>query len=249
MAAATPATPVTPVEDLEAPLSPQARTARQEAKLRKDRAAFEAERTAQAEELAAWGRVKAAKTAGKRLDALRELFTDDEIADLYQTDLTAHYTTHTPEETPESRLEKLLDSKLEARTKLDAEAAEKAMTELRQEKQGVYMEHARKLLDTDGDKYPSVIRAIATGKMSQDDIFTYVERFATEHRRGPYPHEVFAAFERHLSPGKTTQTAATQTPAARTITGDMRSNASTTDAPVKSLDDEFDAELRAAGVK
>lgn len=243
-----------PTEDLDQPLSPQAKAARAEAKLRKERERLEADRKQHAEELAFAKRVKEAKSAGKRLQLLREAgFTDDDIADFYQTELTEHFVSRQPE-TPESKLEKLLDEKLSAKDKADEDARQAAQTQLATEMQNKYWNATQDTLERDADKYPNVIRALATGRklangerMSREAIFVEVEDFHARTGRGATPTEILEAFERHLSPVKTTA-APQQTTAGRTITGEMRNGASTTGAKQKSQDEEFEDELRRAGL-
>jgi hypothetical protein len=138
-----------------------------------------------------------AKSKGDRIAALQTLFTQDELEDIYQSDLTNWILSKaapTPEQkakAEEERIRKAAKEVLEEQAQTSAEGETKAL----QEAQQGYLARANKEFQAKTETYP----LIAHWGLSAGDMLSYTEEVRRKEGRVPPAAEVFDHFERRYA--------------------------------------------------
>jgi hypothetical protein len=161
------------------------------------------------------GKAKAAFKAGNDIEGLQLLGLDvDEVYGRLTRAILAQGDVKEPPST-----EELVDRKVDEKLKEKAQADEKANQERRQAEEarlrGVYLEKTYAVLDAQADKFPDVVRALGTRKVSEQDICDVAEAYFEETRKPPTPEVVLGLIQEQLLSKK--KPAAQSTPAAEPV--------------------------------
>lgn len=141
-------------------------------------------------DLAKFDAFKAARTAGKRIDALKALFDEGEITTDLFNELTDHVLASEPAkpQTEDDKIKAKVDEALTAKEK----AAEEAAQNRRKEIQETYTGAVAKVFEGEAKRWP----LIASRGVEAGDIHSYVEAEFKRSGQVPSPEAVLDHFQR-----------------------------------------------------
>jgi hypothetical protein len=161
------------------------------------------------------GKARAAFKAGNDMEGLQLLGLDvDEVYGRLTRAILAQGETKEPPST-----EELVDRKVDEKLKEKAAADQKVNQERLQAEEarlrGVYLDKTYAVLDAQADKFPDVVRALGTRKVTEQDICETAEAYWEARKQPPTPEVVLGLIQEQLSSKK--KPAAQSTPAAEPV--------------------------------
>jgi hypothetical protein len=159
--------------------------------LKAEREKFAAEQAETARKAGLWDKLEAAKTGGKAMDVLRQLYDQDAIDTKVYKELTQDILAREPGEplSPQA-VQDLVDARLKAEKEADAKKAEEAKAEAAQAARKDFLTTVEKAFDP--AKYPAVAKFQVTGA----EVLKFTEEHFAEHDEIPSPTVILEHFEK-----------------------------------------------------